>query len=101
MCTCWEEESKQRPCFSELVSTLSNTLEGIAGYFTFSSDTIVINNEKPCSQYDHLQEEHLVEKENQKSNETALSTVIYQPETCHQQLVPAKEIPSVTISDFK
>ena len=32
MLQCWEIEPKDRPCFSDLVSSLSQSLEAMAGY---------------------------------------------------------------------
>ena len=32
MCKCWHADPKERPTFSELVSSMSQTLESLAGY---------------------------------------------------------------------
>ena len=36
MCECWREDPDGRPTFSDLVSTISESLEGLAGYMDFS-----------------------------------------------------------------
>ena len=59
MCHCWAENPDQRPHFSDLVSTLTNTLESIGGYLIFSD--LSVNHQPQISSYDHLipLEDHL------------------------------------------
>ena len=39
MSDCWVVVSDKRPTFSDLVTTLSTALEGIAGYLDFTTET--------------------------------------------------------------
>ena len=42
---CWKEESEERPDFSNLVVTISLTLEAVVGYMDFSPRT---KDDPPC-----------------------------------------------------
>ena len=102
MCDCWAEDPKQRPCFSDLVSRISNTLEGIAGYLDFSSDNIV-GDQPQTTQYDHLQPEHSVEAEDR--NVTNISDQSQRLRYDHLQQKPPEERedhlrPTVIVSDI-
>ena len=53
MSDCWVEFPDKRPTFSDLVTTLSTALEGIAGYLDFTTETqeqLLLHG----SGYDHL-----------------------------------------------
>ena len=102
MCDCWVEDPKQRPYFSDLVSTISNTLEGIAGYLDLSSDDIV-RDQPQTTQYDHIQPEHLVEAEDW--NVTNISSISNQSQRLRydylQRKPPEDKLkPAVIISDI-
>ena len=102
MCDCWAEDPKQRPYFSDLVSRISNTLEGIAGYLDFSSDNIV-SDQPQTTQYDHLKP---VEAEDR--NVTNISSISDQSQRLrydHLQQKPPEERehhlrPTVIVSDI-
>ena len=51
MCHCWAANPDQRPNFSDLVSTVTNILESIGGYLTFSAADFP---QPQISSYDHL-----------------------------------------------
>ena len=51
---CWQEMPDKRPFFSDLVTTISTTLENIAGYLDFTA--VPLTPSAVCgSSYDHLQ----------------------------------------------
>ena len=50
---CWEEVPDKRPTFSELVTTISTSLERMAGYLDLTATSLTPAG-KHDSEYDHL-----------------------------------------------
>ena len=57
---CWKELPDKRPTFSELVTTISTSLEAIAGYLDFTAvpQTAAGNYD---SEYDHLNMNYMID----------------------------------------
>ena len=53
---CWTEDPNERPSFFHLVSTISDKLESIAGYFDFGSTPLSVGKslKSEMLNYDHL-----------------------------------------------
>ena len=73
MCECWSEDPDGRPTFSDLVSTISERLEGLAGYMDFSP-TWSSGDKTKVSRYDHLLPAQI--KENHKGYDHLNPTVV-------------------------
>ena len=73
MCECWSEHPDGRPTFSDLVSTISERLEGLAGYMDFSP-TWSSGDKTKVSRYDHLLPAQT--KENHKGYDHLNPTVV-------------------------
>ena len=87
MCDCWNEAPDVRPHFSTLVSTISETLESIAGYLHFSPDWLA-GDGPTTSRYDHLMAAELSEmKKSSRGYDHFNPTVIVSDEHCLQQVI--------------
>ncbi|CAI8027539.1 Tyrosine-protein kinase transforming protein SEA [Geodia barretti] len=87
MCDCWNEAPDVRPHFSTLVSTISETLESIAGYLHFSPDWLA-GDGPTTSRYDHLMAAELSEmKKSSRGYDHLNPTVIVSDEHCLQQVI--------------
>ena len=73
MCECWSKDPDGRPTFSDLVSTISERLEGLAGYMDFSP-TWSSGDKTKVSRYDHLLPSQT--KENHKGYDHLNPTVV-------------------------
>ena len=67
MCGCWDQIPEGRPTFSNLVSVISERLEGLAGYLDFSP-TWSSGGQAKVAPYDHLVPEQPKESQQDGKN---------------------------------
>ena len=83
MLQCWELEPKDRPSFSDLVSSLSQSLEAMAGYMDVGAfgEMQVQPLQSECGDNSQKPEEHDSSEEERRADETKLE-LFSAGETC-------------------